>query len=138
MFLNNQLIITKFITLNSINEISLLKKINRFRNMRLISKIQLFQFKVSFTHISNTIFFLRFFFAINRKYFIEIFRKTFKMNNLHKLFNDYSTKTTFDKIKTYLKSKNFFVFFKCFKIYCQIVFEFVFDLMFKFFLFFII
>ena len=39
MFINNQLKTTKFITLNSINEILLLKKINCFRNIRLISKI---------------------------------------------------------------------------------------------------
>ena len=76
---------------------------------------------------------LKFFFVINRKYFIEIYRKTFKMKNLFKFFNNYSTKTTFDEIDAFFELKNFSFFFKFFEIYCQIVFEFVFEQMFKLF-----
>ena len=69
---------------------------------------------------------LKFFPAINRKYFIATFRRTFNVDNLHKLSNDFSSRSSLgekDKEGS-SESKGLSNLLKCFEAYCQVVLEF--------------
>ena len=78
----------------------MLEEVNRLQAVRLASDVNALQPRTSFTHTLGmhpptfSPHLMKCFPAINRKYFVEIFRGTFKVEDLHKLSNDYLTKPT--------------------------------------------
>ena len=110
----------------------MLAKATRLQDARLQAEAVVLQPRVSFTHVVGTVpppfspSLLKSFPAINRKYFIEIFRGTFNVDNLHKLSNDYSSRSSLgEKDKdSASEPKGLSNLLKCFEAYCQVVLEF--------------
>lgn len=80
-------------------EAAMLAEATRLQDAWLQAESHVLQPRVSFTHVVGTNpcpfspSLVKSFPAINRKYFIEIFRGTFSVDNLHKLSNDYSSRS---------------------------------------------
>ena len=113
-------------------EAAMLAEATRLQDARLQAEAHVLQPRVSFTHVVGTNpppfspSLVKSFPAINRKYFIEIFRGTFNVDNLHKLSNDYSSRSSLgekDK-EDFSEPKSLSFLMKCFEAYCQIVLEF--------------
>ena len=111
-------------------ETAIWEEANRLQNARLLAEAQVAQPRVSFTHILGTNpppfspNLLKYFPAINRKYFTEIFRGVFNVENLHKLANDFSARTSLGENEGVSEPKGLSHLLRCFEAYCQIVLEF--------------
>ena len=73
------------------------------------------------------LFLIKMFLVVNRKHFQDIWRETFLLENLSKLFNDYFARDVIiidddDALAVDFKSLAHLI--KCFEIYCQIIIEF--------------
>ena len=102
----------------------------RMRDARLANEAQALQPRVAFNHVLGTNppslspSIVKSFPAINRRYFTEIFRGQFQVENLHKLSNDFSATASMGESEASNEPKGLAHVLKCFEPYCQIVLEF--------------